>query len=105
MKRKIWALIKDSGGEPQRVISTEVPVLEQKLYKGFHFFSFLTQEGNMRVAEANTGSIVAVSFEELYENMEGVSEAVLQEQLDRTSPVMGSAENVTFDQFFELYNH
>lgn len=111
MKQKIWTMAKSSfmmmGGDPYYPISTDVEVLEEVKIRGFTFVSFKTPKGSVYVCEKENGGIVAPGFNELKENIKGVSTKELKKQLEQNKlenqESIGRYEHLPNDQFFKFF--
>jgi hypothetical protein len=93
------------GGNVNQPMCTVVPVLERKNIEGFDFFSFQTPKGTIKVCEAQTGGIIADSFDEVFENIEGVPKEVLQGQIDGAKHLAETADKKTNEEFFKHYRY
>lgn len=93
------------GGNVNQPMCTIVPVLERKNIEGFDFFSFQTPKGTIKICEAQTGAIIASSFEEVFENIEGVPKEVLQGQIDLGKHLAETADKKTNEEFFKSYRY
>ncbi len=109
MKTKtVWTMLYrpfTMGGNVNTPISTKVPVLEVKQIRGFTFFRFKTKLGTSKIAEDQTGGIIAGSFKELKKNLKGCTKKELQAQIDGASGDAKKAKKLTYDEFFEEYNY
>ena len=93
------------GGSVNEGIYTIVPIIEKRTINDFDFFSFQTSKGSIRVAESQTGGIIADSFEELIKNIEGCSKEVLQAQIDKAKSLITDMTEKTNEEFFSLYKY
>lgn len=93
------------GGNVNQPISTIVRVLERREMKGIGFFSFKTAKGTLRVCEAQTGGIIADSFEELEENIADCTEKELRSQIDGAEPLSKPTNGLTNEEFFKEYRY
>ena len=105
---KIWTRLHlpfRMGGDVNEPVCTNVPVSERKNLGGFEFFSFLTPKGSTFVCEAQTGGIVAGSFDELKENMQGCTQELLQEQINSSRHLGEQAREMSSEEFFSYFRY
>jgi hypothetical protein len=107
-KRKVWTKAYQPfrmGQNPNRPISTEVEVIEEKIINDIALFSFKTGKGTIRIAEAITGGIVGNSFEEVENDLISADAEVVKKQLKSAEAQSNSSEKMSNDQFFSLYTY
>ena len=107
-KAKVWTIMHTPfvmGGNVNSPIFTSVPVVERKTMKGIEFFSFKTPKGSIRVCEAQTGGIIADSFDELKANIKGCTTKQLQKQIDEAKSTFKNAKKLSNKEFFAHYNY
>jgi len=107
-REKIWTLLRTPfvmGGPGSAIICTTVDVIERRNINGFDFFSFKTKRGSVKVCEAQTGGIIADSFEQLHSNIAGVSSDTLQKQIDDVKTIAYAAVETTNEEFFRAYTY
>jgi hypothetical protein len=91
------------GGNVNEAISTEVTIIERRMINGFNFFTFKTPRGSIKVCDAQTGGVIADSFEELEKNIEGLSKEFLQSQIDGAKERFPNMREMTNEEFFGMY--
>lgn len=91
------------GGSVHHSIVTEVEILEERVIKGIPFFTWLTPKGKMRLSEGVSGAIVADSFEDLLEAIQGMSDTEVMNQLKEGVSVFINPRRLSKEEFFKLY--
>jgi hypothetical protein len=109
--RRIWTLSYfpfTMGGNVNRPIITEVPIIEEKeIGKGFKAFSFMTPKGTIRIAESITGAIVGDSFEQVMKDISAASLEVCKKQIEEAYATLAKGNSLFYSNgdFFRYYKY